>query len=162
MISTGYGDKGFTDIKDQRIRKDSLQINCIGSVDEAMAALSLLLSVVDNKENLLINEVLFNLYEISAIISGYPNKNLKRKFRNLTEMQKVIDSLAGMSKFTIGYAKPIAAQFNFARAMVRKAERDVVTLVNEVTYINEEDKEDILIYLNRLSDFLFACAEINK
>lgn len=160
MITTGYGDKGQTDIKGARVRKDDIIIETLGSLDEAAAAISLAYAFEVYEEEKCLFDVIYNIYEISAIVAGYEHEGLSYKFRDLTQLENFIESVPYMDRFTIGYKNLLGAKYNWARVMVRKAERQVIKLFNETDIsISDETKEDIVRYLNRVSDFLFALAE---
>jgi cob(I)alamin adenosyltransferase len=58
-----------------------------------------------------------------------------------------------MTHFILPGGHPTVSYCHIARAVCRRAER-ICTLLNEETSINEL----ILIYLNRLSDYLFTLA----
>ena len=55
--------------------------------------------------------------------------------------------------FTSGYERPKAAACHLARSIVRRAERRVSTLKKTETV-----RDEVLHYLNRLSDLLFVFA----
>jgi cob(I)alamin adenosyltransferase len=60
-----------------------------------------------------------------------------------------------LTQFILPGGTPAAAHIHFARTVCRRAERLVVRLVR---HPHEHVSEHLLIYLNRLSDFLFVLA----
>ncbi len=62
-------------------------------------------------------------------------------------------SLPSLKEFVLPGGSKAAAHLHHARAVCRRAERDVVTLHKE-----EAVDSQILAYLNRLSDYLFVAA----
>jgi len=144
-IYTKKGDRGETALYDplaastRRIPKDSLKIQAIGAVDELNSFLGIVLSGSTDKElNKLLKELHNNLFNVGAILAG---AKLPFGLAKTKRLEKVIDKLEG--------ALPVF----FARALARRAERAIVSLNKE-----EEVRSEILIYLNRLSDFLFMLA----
>lgn len=158
MITTKYGDQGFTKLNDVRISKSNLQISVLGSLDEAMAAIGFASSLNLLDYNALLTQIQ-NLYEVAAIVAGY-DINLSRNFYNLEDLETTIQSVPYIHEFTHLYSNEYAAALNLARTVVRRAERSIVALL--IDSPEEEDKIAILQYVNRLSDYLFALAEIRK
>lgn len=157
-IYTKKGDRGETALYDPlarsniRIPKDSLRISAIGGVDELNSFLGIVLSgSKDRNLNKLLKEVQNNLFNIGAILAG---AKLSFSIIKTKKLEKVIDKLEGslpvLKTFILPGGGETASKLFFARALSRRAERAVVVL-NRV----EELKPEILIYLNRLSDFLF-------
>ena len=76
----------------------------------------------------------------------------------ITWLENQIDNLdrklPALRQFILPGGHPFAAQVHMARAICRRAEREVVTL-----YRNNKPKyKTPLVYLNRLSDYLFVAA----
>ncbi|HIC83912.1 MAG TPA: cob(I)yrinic acid a,c-diamide adenosyltransferase, partial [Nitrososphaerales archaeon] len=67
------------------------------------------------------------------------------------------DKLEPLENFILPGGSTIAALFHLGRTICRRAERNIVDL-SEVEDINEE----IIVYLNRLSDLLFILARISN
>lgn len=157
-IYTKKGDRGETALYDplarsnRRIPKDSLRINAIGAVDEVNSFLGIVISGSSDKnlDNLL-KEVQNNLFNIGAILAG---ASLRFSLAKTKKLEKAIDELEGrlpvLKTFILPGGTEISARLFFARALARRAERAVVALSGV-----ERVKPEILIYLNRLSDFLF-------
>lgn len=160
-IYTKKGDRGETALYDplaastKRIPKDSLRINAIGAVDELNSFLGIVLSGSTDKElNKLLKELQNNLFNIGGVLAG---AKLSFPISKTKKLEKIIDKLEETLPVLKGFILPgggeVAARLFFARALVRRAERVVVSLSRE-----ESVKPEILIYLNRLSDFLFMLA----
>lgn len=160
-IYTKKGDRGETALYDPlarsniRIPKDSLKVNAIGAVDELNSFLGIVLSKSEDVNlNNLLKEVQNNLFNIGATLAGakvsFPISKTKK-------LEKVIDKLEGrlpvLKNFILTGGSETAARLFFARALARRVERAIVALNRE-----EEVRPEILIYLNRLSDFLFMLA----
>ena len=67
------------------------------------------------------------------------------------------DALSPLTSFILPGGSPASAHLHLARAIVRRAERDVVELA-----LSETINEEALKYVNRLSDLLFVlCRHLN-
>jgi cob(I)alamin adenosyltransferase len=165
-IYTKRGDKGKTGLYDEastqreRVSKDTLRIRAIGAVDELNSFLGLAISFSeDQKLNTQLKEIQRDLFTIGSILAGSKLRFFKTKTKRL---EKVIDKLEGdlpvLRNFVLPGGSQVASHLQFARALARRAEREVVSLS-----VLEPVKPRILMYLNRLSDYLFMLArDVNK
>ncbi len=155
-IYTRAGDKGSTKVFDRgtkelvKISKTSKKIKAIGAIDELNSFLGIIKSE-SVKNSKLISEIQQNLFTINSILAGAKLTFSKAKTKKL---EKQIDKWEGtlpvLKNFIIYGGVKEATQIFYARALCRKAERTVVSLSKV-----EEIRESVLIYMNRLSDFLF-------
>ena|SRR3989339_109497 len=133
MISTKTGDKGWTGFGGKRVRKDSPIIEALGALDEAQAVLG----------GLGLEEIQGDLYQIMAL------KFNKKRILDLESKIKILEGeLEPVDKFII-FQKTEAVYLNWVRTIIRRAERKVMVWKNN---------KDILVYLNRLSDFIYLKA----
>ena len=156
-IYTKKGDKGLTGLFNQtpRVSKDALEIETLGAIDEANSFLGLSASFL--KEKYLKNKVLQvqrTLFSLGSIIAG---ANLSIPKSIVAKYEKEIDSwtnqMLPLGNFILPGGAKDAAFLYTARAIVRRAERLMVRL-------NQKKKlpPEVLIFINRLSDYLFALA----
>lgn len=161
VIYTKRGDKGKTSLYDEtsaqreRITKDSLRVRAIGAADELNSFLGVTISFSENpKLTAELKEVQRDLLIIGSILAGSDLRFFKTKTKRF---EKVIDEIEGrlppLKNFILPGGSKLAAHLQYARAISRRVEREVVAL-NEV----EKVKPQILMYLNRLSDYLFMLA----
>ena len=148
-IYTKTGDKGETGLLEgKRLPKDSPIIHALGSIDEANSWLG----VVGG-----FTEIQKDLMTISSIIAGaklnFPLSKTKDLERKIDRLEKILPKLKG---FIIPNGKN--AKLHFARALIRRAERAVVSLHNSKFLVHSS----ILIYLNRLSDYVFTLARYSN
>lgn len=145
-IYTKKGDKGKTCLfKGDRISKDSPRIGAIGTVDEANSYLG----VIGGFE-----EIQRDLMTISSILAGAKLKFSSVKSKKLEkEIDKLDKILPPLKHFILPGGSEIGAKLHFARTLVRHAECIVVGLSKK-----ERVKLEILVYLNRLSDYLYMKA----
>ncbi len=160
-IYTKKGDRGKTALFDsqnsqrKRVSKSSLRIETIGSVDELNSYLGVVVSgSKDDKLNDSLELVQSNLLSIGSILAG---SKLRLSSVQTSKLEEEIDEMEGrlpvLKNFILPGGNSVAARLHYARALTRKVERKVVKL-NEV----EPVKPQILVYINRLSDYLFMLA----
>jgi cob(I)alamin adenosyltransferase len=163
-IYTKTGDDGTTGLYyGGRVRKDSAQIETNGVVDEAQAALGLAraASAPDSEVNQRITALARDLYILAAEVATAPENRHKLKAGSslvtaemVERLEHDIDHLLERfempSDFIIPGANPIAAGLDFARTIVRRAERLAIGEPVEGSFV--------IRYLNRLSDLLWAMA----
>jgi cob(I)alamin adenosyltransferase len=166
-IYTKTGDGGETSLGDgTRVKKDHPRVAAYGSVDELNAALGLLLAHHPNvAEAELLRGVQNDLFDVGADLcvpqadEGGNHKPLRVQASQSTRLEQAIDrlneNLSPLRSFVIPGGSPDAAWCHLARTICRRAEREVVTLAR-----TEHVNPQVVIYLNRLSDFLFVLARI--
>ena len=162
-IYTKTGDKGDTSLfGGQRVPKDALRIEAYGTVDELNSVLGICRAENNDAEiNSVLAQVQEQLFELGADLAtprSVAAKNVRRiGQKDAHHLEKIIDSLEvhlkPLKHFILPGGTPVAARIHFARTVCRRAERHVVRLSR-----NEDISEDIIIYLNRLSDLLFVLA----
>jgi cob(I)alamin adenosyltransferase len=140
-IVTRSGDDGKSRWNNQVVGKDSPLLEALGTLDE-------LQSIIDDEK------IQRDLYEIMGEVGyGTKIKNLKSKVKNLEEeINNLEKKLEPIREFLI-FKNEKARRLNWVRTICRRCERRLVSL-NKV----QEIDKNILIYLNRLSDYLFMLA----
>ena len=165
-IYTKTGDDGNTGLQGNfRIAKSHPRIIAYGTVDEANAALGIVLAnnLDDDLKNVLI-EIQNDLFVVGADLSN-PNLNDVKNRVSIESIQKLEDyidkfetELSPLTNFILPGGDLSAAQIHYARTVVRRAETQVV-LLSETDEINS----NCIKYLNRLSDLFFVMGRlINK
>jgi len=166
-IYTKTGDDGTTGLLyGGRIPKDDLVTEAYGTTDEAVAVLGLARSLTEDpamQADLL--AVQRELFVVGADLATNPRerKKLDAEIFLVTErmvkrLERRIDDLVEERPlpqvFIVPGANPASAAIDVARAVIRRAERDVVALEHAQREVNPEVRR----YLNRLSDLLFVLA----
>jgi len=154
MVYTGRGDKGKTDLSSgERVSKNSERIEAYGTVDELNSILGVCGAYSDttNVENIQ-NE----LHIIQAELANRkPDKKVGKE--NIERLENLCDKYQGecppLRDFILAGGCKSAAHFHHARSVARRAERKIVALKYK-----EEIREEVLAYINRLSDLLFMIA----
>lgn len=159
IISTKKGDRGKTSLtssgRKKVVCKDCLEIEVIGSVDELNSFLGMAASLARNGK--LVRTLQFvqeGLFLLGAVLLGSQSKFPKERITKLEkEMVCLEKRLPRLTKFILPGGSKLASLLHVARAVARRAERDLVSF-------QKKEKIDplLLVYLNRLSDLLFLLA----
>jgi cob(I)alamin adenosyltransferase len=155
-LYTGFGDKGYTrTLRNMRIPKSDSLIELLGTTDELTSALGAAkVWVTDKKLFDDIEKVQRKLIDINGEIAGAkPNVTadcVAYVERMIDEYQSVT---GGFSEFVLPGANKASAQLDTARAVARRAERCAVK-VGQFGRLSST----LLVYLNRLSDLIYAFA----
>jgi cob(I)alamin adenosyltransferase len=165
-IYTKTGDDGNTGLQGNlRISKSHPRIISYGTVDEANAALGIVLSnSLDDDVVKILIEIQNDLFLVGADLSN-PNLNDMKNRVSLDKIEKLeqyIDQfeseLPSLTNFILPGGDTTAAQLHYVRTIVRRAETLVVQLSEK-----DEINANCIKYLNRLSDLFFVMGRlINK
>lgn len=170
MLYTRKGDSGTTKTFgcNQRISKSSLIAEALGNLDEINSFLGLC-KVASFKTDYKIAGVKFgdivhgiqeNLFTVQAELAGAEKRLGEAKVK---EAEMFIDTaekeLPPIHSFFIAGGTELAALFDVARTVSRRAERRVVAVVDEGMAKMEEHT---MSYLNRLSSLLYALARLSN
>jgi cob(I)alamin adenosyltransferase len=155
-IYTKSGDKGTTSLlSGSRVSKTSNIMSAVGSVDELNSYLGTVLSLITKHDQLILKKIMNTLFDIGAILASDGSEKFKKpiiKDEFIFELETEIDRLTNLMPPLKEFVLPVG-NIHYARAVCRRAERDVIT-IHEV-YI---DHSMSIKYLNRLSDYLFTLA----
>jgi len=156
-IYTKKGDKGETGtLEGKRISKDSLQIEILGTIDEANSFLGLSTSFLE--EQYLKNKIeqvqrtLFKLGSIIAGAKGSISKSVVTKYEK--EIDEWTNIMPKLNNFIFPGGCSAAASLYISRTVVRRLERVIIHAKNSELKISDST----LIFINRLSDYLFTLA----
>ena len=168
-IYTKTGDKGETGLfGGERVSKNTLRLNAYGTIDELNSFVGLAIIEVkcDEIKNILI-DLQNKLFVIgSDLATPETEKNKKLKISRtpdqfILEIEKTIDNLDSqldeLKNFILPGGSKSAALLHVCRTVSRRAEREVVALKNI-----EKIGDNILIFLNRLSDLLFVLSRFEN
>lgn len=169
-IYTRTGDAGSTSLgTGARVSKADLRIEAYGTVDETNSAIGIArlhtreasLGKLDAMLACIQNE----LFDLGADLC-VPDHGEKLEYEPLRvlpsqwqRLERDIDDLNGglapLRSFVLPAGHPAAAHLHLARTICRRAERMMVALTLES---DEPVSTDALVYINRLSDFLFVAS----
>lgn len=169
-IYTRTGDSGETGLYGgQRVSKDDTRVEAYGTIDEANAVLGVAAAALaaDNDLYRLVTDLQRELFTVGADLAT-PREREEKAGKSLVPrvtpemtraLEEIIDrydvTLEPLRAFILPGGTPAAAALHQARAIVRRAERCVVTLLREAP---ESVNSETLRYINRLADLLFVLA----
>jgi len=169
-IYTKTGDKGDTGLIDgSRVSKSDLRIIAYGEVDEANSHIGLIISnieensIFDDVRKILLN-VQQDLFVLGAELAN-PNTlkddNILVKREMISTIEKYIDNfeseLPPISNFILPGGSIESSLLHICRTVVRRAETSAVALAKE-----QKINQEILTYLNRISDLFFVLARVTN
>jgi cob(I)alamin adenosyltransferase len=163
-IYTKAGDAGLTGLLGPgRFPKDDPRIEAYGAVDELNAAVGVARSAdPDPDADRRLARVQDDLFVVGSALAdpdpeGPFHTAVKPEYGEALEawIDELEATLEPLTQFILPGGTPAAASIHLARTVCRRAEREVVRL----THLQGESvPPEIIIYLNRLSDFLFVLA----
>ena len=165
-IYTKTGDDGNTGLQGNvRIAKSHPRIMAYGTVDEANAAIGIVLTnVLDEDVSQLLSQIQNDLFLLGSDLSNQNLNDLKNRvsLEMIEKLEKSIDlfelELSPLTNFILPGGNLAAAQTHQVRTIVRRAETLVVKLSDK-----DEINSNCIKYLNRLSDLMFVLGRlINK
>ncbi len=165
-IYTKSGDSGQTGLySGTRVSKTSLRICAIGSVDEANAALGVAAEYGGELAET-IRWIQSRLFDLGAELASLPDARISSALlvqSAITKLESSIDEmdaeLPPLKTFILPGGISASAALHVARATVRRAEREVLVLSESE---NAQVRPDLIVFLNRLSDWCFMAARQAK
>ena len=169
-VHTGGGDRGETSLVDgSRVGKEHPRVAIYGTIDEANSAIGIVraemkrtavigishtrLTEADRMLGIIQQELFDVGAECACPPGGVPEQmsiiGADAGERLVEEMDYMLGDLEPLSSFILPTGNPIVAYLHMARTIVRRAEREACTLRDEV-------RNEIISYLNRLSDHCFV------
>jgi cob(I)alamin adenosyltransferase len=146
MITTKTGDQGKTTCGNQRVDKDNILVETVGEIDELESVLELV-----NIDEKILSDLRLVMGEIG---NNSEFKGLDLRVKRLEE--EIESEKINLEKF-LNFKTQKAKELNWARTVCRRVERRLVSLNKE-----REIRSEIIIYFNRLSDYLFIKALKNN
>lgn len=163
-IYTKTGDRGETSLMGgQRVRKDDVRLEAYGTVDELNSFIGMIRNFIsDDYDKNLICFIQNRLFDIGAFLAAeeenaeFPLPELRNvKEDDIKTLEQAIDrfelGLPKLENFIIPVGSEIISWCNISRTVCRRAERKIVSIGNK-----DKKYEEIIIFINRLSDLLFV------
>lgn len=162
-VYTKTGDKGYTSLLGgTKVPKNNLRIEAYGTIDELNSFIGLLSDYLYSdkskfmEQQLQLNIIQNNLFKIGSVVSKDPNATLgfelssvdSEDVKNLENwIDKMDNVLPELKNFILPGGHTYVSTTHVCRTVCRRAERLCVL---------ESVPNEILVYLNRLSDYLFV------
>ena len=160
QIYTKTGDEGMTSLRDGvRVPKDDPRIEINGQIDQLNAHLGVVRSTLhdDDEDSRLILVV---QRELMVVMSHFatPNGSVNPRELHAAEITSQLEQAIDRADYQGGFVVPgggsnLSAFIHLARTQARTVERRLWSLNREHPVNN-----DILVMMNRLSDYLFVLA----
>jgi len=155
-IYTKKGDQGQSStINGIKISKNSPIFEVLGTIDEANSSLGIAVSFLEDKilkdKITQVQKTLFKFASIIAGAKGVISSSIVAKMEK--EIDEWTNQMPVLNKFIFPGGSRSSAFVFSARAVVRRLERSIVVLSTQYLVHSTE-----LIYINRLSDYLFTLA----
>jgi cob(I)alamin adenosyltransferase len=171
-LYTRAGDAGETSLfGGKRVAKDHPRVVAYGTIDELNSVLGVAISFIRQRPLVAsLHKIQNELFNIGAeLASDKPVRRRKKRSgtfelasSSTIYLEQLIDEydakVPPLKTFVLPSGSNAGAFMHLARTVCRRAERNVVTLGRK-----EEINPEVLAYLNRLNDLLFALARyLNK
>lgn len=164
MVYTRTGDKGLTSlVGGKRVSKTDPRIESYGTIDELNSFIGLLCTETNDPEDLkflqFVQHKLFTIGSYLATDQENTELHIESKVTDETitrierEIDKADSALPRMTNFILPGGSKGAALAHICRTVCRRAERCIYALDPAI-----EIDRNVLIFTNRLSDYLFVLA----
>jgi cob(I)alamin adenosyltransferase len=171
-IYTGGGDRGKTGLfSGERVSKSHERVEAYGDVDELNSTLGVVSALLPEgcpgiRQQ--IARIQSDLLHVGAWIATTPGTSREAALVEFTvervqflesAVDRMEENLRPLHGFILPQGHLSSAMTQFARTVCRRAERRVVRLFEERAFDSFADsRRHLLVYLNRLSDFIFVLA----
>ncbi|MCH5319478.1 MAG: cob(I)yrinic acid a,c-diamide adenosyltransferase [Paramuribaculum sp.] len=165
VLYTATGDKGTTSlVGGHRISKADKRIQAYGDVDELNSYIGLIAALMAPADTMIHDELIalqHRLFDIGAALATLPDSQADIPAgvtqRQIEILERAIDRIDGnlppLHNFILPGGTVASSHAQIARAVCRRAERNIAFLA-----IDQPVSPLILVFVNRLSDYLFALA----
>lgn len=162
-IYTKRGDDGTSGLfLGGRVSKHEARPEAYGTVDEAVAALGLARARADDRLNERLLQLQRDLFVVSAELATNPENRPRLEdgvsratgamVNRIEEwIDEVVADVGMPTSFVVPGGNPIAAALDFARTVIRRAERRCVALAET----GGLEGSLVVPYLNRLADYVY-------
>ena len=169
-VRTGGGDGGETSLVDgTRVGKEHPRVSIYGTIDEANSSIGIVRAIINGnfkfsvpdtritEADRMLSIIQQELFDVGAECAcppgGVPEQmsiiGAEAGERLVEEMDYMLKDLEPLSSFILPTGNLMVAHLHMARTIVRRAERETCTLRDEV-------RDEVVSYLNRLSDHCFV------
>ena len=163
-LYTRTGDEGKTSVIGGRVSKDDNRVEAYGTIDElnsfvGQAAAAALAAGQLNYVHLQLVEIMQELFDCGSDLAfaDPEGRSFKMTAEPAIRLEGWIDELTAAAPAITRFILPgseLSALLHVCRTVCRRAERRVVTL----SWLKLPVNNEVLRYVNRLSDYFFAAA----
>jgi len=173
-IYTGKGDRGKTSLfSGEKVDKSHERIEVYGDVDELNSVLGAVAAFLPSQERSLdgeIRDIQRELIRMSAWLATTPTSPSTAYLQPLTDeprqtleaaIDRMEEQLEPLRHFILPGGHPSAAMAHVARTVCRRAERRLAGMLRNAgdpPGSSDAPLQQALVFLNRLSDYLFVLA----
>jgi len=166
-LYTKQGDKGQTTLVDgSKIAKCSPQVSCYGDIDELNSFIGFARTIAQElNQSLIVNQlaqIQNDLFDIGAELASPPTQDTHKfaiNAESIAQLESWIDqatkSTGELHSFVLPGGNQLNASLHMARAICRRAERSIIAFEQTASV-----RSEIIVYVNRLSDLLFALSRL--
>ncbi|MFV0554239.1 MAG: cob(I)yrinic acid a,c-diamide adenosyltransferase [Mangrovibacterium sp.] len=161
-VYTKTGDDGTTGlIGGARVKKHDSRLEAYGTVDELNSAIGVVAAYVDSEHDV---QVLRDIQTVLFVVGSHLatdesahelKEQMPCKVSDIAAIEAEIDAittqLSPLKHFVLPGGCKSASHAHMARTVCRRAERRIVEMAELI-----EVEESLLVYINRLSDYLFV------
>lgn len=159
IIYTRTGDKGKTNLYDTvGVYKDDPRVDAYGTVDELNAFIGVAKHHMKDPEVAKkLHQIQRKLFDVGAELATVDTSILKTTIteEDVEDLEKTIDHYLQFFETPTYFIMPgdniASAHLHVARTVCRRAERLIVRIIHK-----EKINDQVLIYVNRLSDLLYT------
>lgn len=160
-IYTRGGDTGHTSLGDStRVSKTSLRVVAYGEVDEVNSVIGVARLAISGDADDMLSRIQNDLFDLGADLCT--PEQVDPKYPPLRVIQEQVDrleqeidglnpDLTELNSFILPGGSSASAYLHLARTVCRRAERRIIVLGD-----SEKINPLTVVYMNRLSDFLFV------
>ncbi len=162
QIYTKTGDEGMTSLREGvRVPKDDLRIETNGQIDQLNAYLGVVRSMLDETQNSTFLQIILSVQrELMTVMShiATPDGSVNPRELHAAEITAQLEQAIDQANFQGGFVVPgggsqLSAFIHLVRTQARTVERRLWSLNRE-----HPVNRDVLVMMNRLSDYLFVLA----
>ncbi len=171
-VYTATGDRGKTSLfSGEGVPKYSPRIAVYGELDELNSVMAAVASAIDEEHHSLIEEIQLmqaQLLAAGAWLATTPGSPSAKSLKPFTEepalrlestIDRMSESLPDLKQFILPGGHQSASFAHIARCVCRRVERQAIAMIEEDGQAGPtETMKHILVFLNRLSDYLFVLA----
>lgn len=170
-IYTKSGDKGKTSLlSGKRVAKNHLRLSAYGEADQLNSTIGILCSYCENQNETKefcgdLRQIQNKTFDLGSLLASdqetWKKFGLKKiESNDILLLEKKIDEmdkeLPKLSNFILPGGGIASSYAHLARTTTRKVEREMISLIE--AGFEDDVEENMIIWINRLSDYFFVLA----